>query len=802
MAVFGVELIASLAIAAGPGAATETALDAIEAFESKGAQGRGAPRDGPENRALIFLRDLSPGELEQALALFDVVEIKLTAVFDDGRGSGKSAAIGPFRAPNGTTLVAVLGFDKQPGEREAFLRRLSVTPSKQMTILGPLIGFDRIHLDEKSKLHFEASLLKMSQVVTIEEISRDAENNLVFRTGGEGLVGALATDMRVTPAGRVQFFNRGWFWLGWDCLGAEWQDVVVEGKPVDVPPIPIEAWPQPITQLPKWAPAPGEKKPPADTPAPDLAPVLDAIAIKTVAIEINASGGPGTLHMLEGDIDIKTARALVKTFGRFSGRTFEDDPEKRNELLVELQVSGALGTPLAGATLEDLQLKVDGRHTLRIPFDHLDHLVADADIQAELSARASKVHAALDSCTSVSMPGPIEVGLNVGGLFGLRKSGEKLSQQIQLDEDYYALEVKVSNDVALEYLNIGGGCGRKLPPVTLLKPRLDGGKLIAVQGAFGLERGYLIATLDAAFSAALRDPLDATLGTSRLAMSAGTGASGSAKLALAIRPLPRGDSEIKGVELELQVARGQVETKLAGTIEHLLHRAEQLTVRSDGALLFEAAAGGTALFPAGALTWMEALQALNAELKVEVAEGSVSLRDSTPGEQPLFVALDKGTSLHLNSGPAATLGNKKHVLSTKGWSRGELGGELNTKLRFSELSVVSPDATVEAIGPTAIDVRGRWGLGVTVAPELRLSDAVVIALDVDGRIARSARFAGGLGDPPKTFELDGPSIFGVSARVGFAQHAGARVPKRKVIELSLGEEALLWIERLAVNLGN
>lgn len=797
MAQWVVEIVAAIAIAAAPEAATKTALEAIDTFESRADRPRSVERGGPQNRALIFLRDLNEGELEQVLALFDVVELKFTAVFDDGRGSGKSAAIGPFRAPNGTTLTAVLGFDKKPGEREAHLRRLSVTPSRQMTILGPLIGFDKIHLDEQAKLHFEASLLSMSQVVTIEEITRDADDNLLFRTSGEGLVGALATDMRLTPAGKVQFYNRGWFWLGWECLGAKWSDVIVEGQPVLVPPLPIRAWPQPITELPAWAAV--LEKPPAEPKpaAPDIGAVLDQIAIHSVAVEINASGGPGTLHMMEGEIEIKKARAVVKTFGRFQGRVFEDDPERRNELSVQAQLAGALGTPLAGAQLEDLQLELEGTHQLRIPLDDLDRLTADADIQAELSVRAANIHAALDSCTSVSLAGPVEVGLNIGGLFGLRKSGEIFQQQIQLDEDYYALEIQVANDVALEYVP-GAGCAHKLPATTLLRPRLERGKLVSVQGAFGISGGYLVTTLEAALSTALRTPFDARSGADRLALSAGTGAELKAKLGLAIRPLPRTDPTKKGVELELEVVRGQVEAKVEGSIEHLLVQGGPQTIRADGALDFLLGVGGSVLFPVGALTWPEALEAISAQAKVEVAKGSVSLRDTSPGESPLYIAFDQGTMFSVDTGPAALAGNKKHVLSTRGWARGELAGALESKLRFSELSFSSREANVEAIGPTAIELRGKWGLGVQVAPAIALSDVFVLSLEVDGRLGRAARFAGGAGDPPRTFELEGPSKFEVASRVGLAMDAKARLPAKKIVQLALGEEARVWIERFSV----
>lgn len=426
--------------------------------------------NAPLNDVSLPVRNPTSEELRQYLAAFQVLEASATLTLDEpGRPDAtfrtpRPVSFGPFKAPNGTRLRLAAGYHKGPGQDEAVLRTLEIVPDQEISALG-LAKFRRAYLDEKGVLHFQAKAALIGrQEVTVEKVYRDAQGNLRFRLGGDGLggtlfaKGVLGGELRVLPDGRVERWSRGF--LGLNLVGKGWEPVEdMDGRQVQVPFLAgLRSWPPRASELVDMltiaggTPAAGAARAPAADPLAAARAALEVIPVSALEVrfqgkadpkQIRLSGGEGTLLLSDHELELVS-------HGRFKGSTYHTDPGLPNHYRLTGTLSGDLNRAGTRAHLDRVHVDLRGTHAATIPFADPGLTVLDAALASAVDVQLSDVRSELPDGTWLVIPGQARGSFQGEGALTLRPLGTTDRSELRIDrrKNHYDLSVSGPVEVA------------------------------------------------------------------------------------------------------------------------------------------------------------------------------------------------------------------------------------------------------------------------------------------------------------------------------------------------------------------
>lgn len=704
-------LIALLALPLLVGAARgQDAFDRVHAeavahdpFEAIVSSGRTA--DASLNDLSLPLRNPTRDELRQYFEAFRAVNLSATLQVDDGRGRGRDARLGAFSAPNGTQVRLEAGFERRPGEPEAVLRTLELVPTNPMA-LGAL-RFNRMTLDEKGVLHFKLNLRLMGidfwpQELTVEKIYHDRDGNLVFKTGGSGLATSFVPDMRITPDGRVQRWDRGWWLFGWH--GAGWEDVEgADGKPVRLSStLPIRRWPPTASDILDWLPRPGAEG------STDYGAALEKVPLRDVALRFEARADPKRIVLSNGigHLDLSEHALSVVAHGSFQGRTYRADPARENSFRAEGSLTGELAHPERGRLeLARARFELRGTHAETIPFEDPSRTELRADISG--SGRAELSGATLRTT------GGAEVELVDGGTAEAEGMATLLLKPLDGDPNART-ELRVDRRSRFSVRSAGpielSELSRLLPEgatvdALRLVPADDPttatdesrGPVLRLDGQLGTRDGLVYADTDFQLHGATDRPLEVSVPTA-------TGSTGTT-LDPGAQVHGQGDSfaATRSRGMSGGGARANVDLRLRGTGRDTHLDADGLRVDLDGRTDVDARLAANLGYDrdSGALT-----------VRGAAGAGSVTLREGTgvvegglPGQPSLRTEVGAGSRFELETGHLSRNGAN---LETDGYARGERKARLQAHL------VVGAGSTAHRALSGSFDGRGTVDLDVAL----------------------------------------------------------------------------------------
>jgi hypothetical protein len=742
---------AGLAAAQGPDAA---AAAAIALFRAR-ATGPAPPpaESGPvardvaratapvEGVATLQLPPMPAEDVRQYLRSFGEVKLDVELLVDDDDDGGE-AALGPLRVPDGTRIQVSAGFHRAHEAGEATLSTLSVVPTRPVTLLGPLLAFDRLVLDERGRLRFEARILGLPDGVIVEGIYRDADDNLVFNTEGRGLVGGLAPDMRVTPRGRVQIYQRGFLWLGLECLGASWVDVVINGAPVEAGAIPIRRWPIRLADLADWMPAPGTPPPPSPAAAsgtaaaPAPSEVIDAIPVKDVAVRFVARSTPSVVALGDGVVSFALDEHGIEVdlHGRFEGRTFRTDPSRANAARVVLQATGRVEAP--GVRVSIGQTRLDASATLeaRVPFERLEEATIRVDWRAGGQGKLGDVSLALPGAPQVSLTGESTLRVGTGGLITIRPGAtDDLAVSIDMRPraDDFALRIAGPMVIAEP--------GRVAPMIrstriTLAAPSPEI-PLVTLEGLVGFAADHLVFDLRPSLDVDVLEPVELLAEQFRGRAIAHTRLTVGGELTAAFRKSAKPAAMAGGAALEVALSKILLDSRLQLTPADVSVDAPGLAVRFPGATAIALEAAAHVVLPAAPAEMLD-----NARVKLTVTRpdaAEATLDVDTPDGMRVSLGLRQGSRLHIDTGAWA----REPGAAPAAWNTQETG-RIEAALGFSQMHAEGDQLDLTVEGPASATLAATPRGRVTTA-EL---DHLGITFDVVGLL-----------DPRSSLRLEIPS---------------------------------------------
>jgi hypothetical protein len=705
----------------------------------------------------VPIAPIGRAELQRYLQSLASVDLRIRAVIDDGR-PGESARIGPVRAENGTVLEAQLVFERSPGAPEAELRKLSIKPSRPAKMLGPLLSFDRIFLDEKSRLCFQLKVLGGNEEIILESVHRDDSGALVFEVAGKGFLAKLATDIRITQSRKVQYYSRGFLWLDVGWLGAGWKDLAI-GDPVIVEAdIPIKSWPPRASELLDWLPDPAPKtEKTAQASGPQSAQgspgaqgpqkaQLD-IPVKDLSIHFVLQGSPSKYDFSDKTIqlELEQHQLEIESHGYFEGRTYHPHAVRPSTFRGTLGGHGRLADPSTRGKLDRAKLSFEGRYSAILPFDALDNLdvEASAEVSVDLATRELAVH--FPDELSIEAPGGTSLSIATSGSVRLLPGNPDPAKRytFAIDRRLSTYSFSVEGPLRAEGLLAPGektALARleNLPPSTLPGVSDEAAllpSLLSVRGLFGYEEGCFVtrAEVDAALRTdslfVLRAPETAEA-TLSIPAGAWVAVDAVATFALEHAKLPSAaDVALGGASLYKNALAAQIRGQLrtGGTIEAVKIRAPDLAADVPGRAPFEARLSGEGRFGESGFD----LSRVRAVVRATVERGTAGVAIEPENAPRLSARLREGSWLQLDSGDLVPTALAPLELSTNGYASGARSGRLRAHLAVDDFEFQDRSVLLEIGRGTIIDLTGplAFRLRPEQVPKFNMSCEATIDLD-------------------------------------------------------------------------
>lgn len=696
-------------------------MRAIELFDQLAEKGE----DDTTARSLsgweplsVQLEPIGRAELVQYLRSLASVELKARAIIDDGR-PGKTSRIGPVRADNGTVLDVHLGFERKGDTGEAELRTLSVKPSRPAKMLGPLLSFDQIELDQRSRLCFRLHVLGGSEEIFLESIHRDGEGALVFKVSGKGFLARLATDLRITRDRVVQYYSKGFLWLGVSWLGAGWKNLAI-GDPVIVEAeIPIKSWPPRASELLDWLPEP---KQPAKVAAGDQQTSQPAAAAQPIDIPVSdlsihfiLRGGRSNYSLGAGAVQLELSehRVELESHGYFEGRTYRPHAIRPSKLTAKLGGSGKLTDPASHGRLERATVTFDGSYRATLPFDALEALELEASAEASVEVVTRELGLNLPDALSIEAPGEVTLSVATTGAVQLRPgdADPKRRYLFNIDRRLSSYSVSAKSQIqvrGLEPFSVGDK--------VLLSALETTNPLLKIQGLFGYEQGCFVARGEAAV--ALRSDTELTVRADSATDPSLKVPAGAWMKIDAVATAALEHAQLAQLETAFAAQlRGQLHT--GGAIAELSVNAPGLEASVPGRAVIDARLNGEARYSEGELDLTRARLLVRAG----VEDAPASVRADPENGPRLLARLAPGSWVQVDSGDAVVTAFAPLELSTAGQASGQRHGRLRTHLAVDRFEFQDRNVLLEIDRGTIIDLAGPVALRFAGAstPQFSLS---------------------------------------------------------------------------------
>lgn len=715
---------ASLLCLLTPTAAVAQPADPFEAIVSN--------PDGAKvrlNDTAIPLRNPTEDELRQYMEAFRVVNIDAAFTVDDRSGARNTripgdSTLGPLSVPNGTEVSLKAGFVKRPGEEEAVLRTLELKPTNPMANVG-LFGlrFHKMHLDSKGVMHLKLNVRAMGidfwpSEIVIEKIYRDSKNNLVFETGGKGLFN-FAPNFRITPDGQVQRQTM---------ILRRWKDLKdSKGEKIKVPSsVPITDWPPKATDILEWLPKEGDIGDRMASDIDSIRPVIESIPVSDLSVKFHAEADPKTIELAnnEGTINLTNHTLDYEANGSFEGRTYVSNPNEPNRYSATATITGDVKKDgLGSATIDRLDVKLDGEHSGRIPFTDPSKIAVEGTLHADIDGEFSDLEAGLPGGPRVSADRAV-VTFDGDGKAILRpltgNPDDRRELSISKDSRY---TFRTEGDVTLEGLDTMAE-GVDLPETVTLTSTDGTTPVVSGEGDLGAKLGLVVARTKVKIDGKTRS----AMGISAL------DSLGKPVLESTLKPGARVEVDgyaFAGIKADTFTGGGVRLTADA----HLTGTGTDTTVNVDGAELD--APGETDLdvrvaanVRRGTVNGDETIvRELAADATATVRSGDATFSGGLPGTPTVSGTLKPGSSVNVNTG--RLLRNRDTgFLETEGLSRGERGLKAKAHLILDAGSVAHRDMAMAFNGRTVIDLEAAVGLRLdpanpSAAPQLRDADLAV-----------------------------------------------------------------------------
>jgi len=731
------------------------------------------------NDTALPMRNPTEDELRQYLEAFRLINLTATATLDDREGHDVdvrapvgNVKVGPFSAPRGTSMRIEAGFVDRPndGIDEAVLTTLELEPSSSMSVLGPLVKFDRMYLDGNGVIHFKSRLLGFDQDVTVEKIYRDGEGNLVFKTGGEGLASRFAPNMRIRPDGRVEYEGRGGFlWLQ-----KKWKPAKVDGVEVKLDrTIPITNWPPRASDLIDFLPAEGAAGQPATNPIDDLRPVLEDIPISDLSVRFVAEADPTTIALSNdgGEVRLSNHELELNANGGFDGRTYRSDPERRNDFSATATIEGEVDENGTRARIDRTDVRLSGTHSATIPFEDPEKIELEATLNIDVDASLSKVRSHLPTGVYFAAPGTVTANFDADATLILRPmSGDVAARrELVIDRHENGYAFAVDGPIELRGLaGLEGMDGVTMPDRLRLEarddpstPDVDEGAqpIVRGEGQFGTKLGFIFTKTELHVDGVTSDRgivgvIDGTAGGGdetevRTTLKPGArariyaytffGIKKSAVDALVERSL---GADVPEESIEMGGVNATVDARISGAGEGTTLRTPELLADLPGetGLDLRVAARVRHGTRNGAETIVRSL-AGSADVRLEEGEGEVEA--GLPGGPTVSGRLAPGTRFSVETGRMIRTDRDGTELATVGLEDGAPTGKLEAHIVLTAGSMAHGDLAASFDGRTEVDLTGSIGFRLDPAPLFEGAPEPEIRgpLPIDAAVA--IRFPGG-----------------------------------------------------------
>lgn len=725
------------------------------------------------NATSIPLRNPTEDELRQYLEAFRAINLNANFTVDP---RARNANLGGFRAKGGTKVSLKAGFVKKPGESEGVLRTLEMVPSNPMTY-GPL-RFNKMTLDSKGVLHFKLNLNLMGhdfwpQEMTVEKIYRDREGNTILETGGSGLAGAFGPDIRITPDGRVQYHGRGGFlWLS-----KKWKDVkdVRTGKVVRVPStIPINRWPPRSSDILDWMPAPGATGTRVAADMDAMRPLLEEIPISELSLKFTGDRDPNriTLSNGEGHLDLSNHRLEYEANGRFDGRTYVSDPNKRNAFRATGRLSGEVDQPGIGkAKIERLDIEVTGEHGGSIPFENpMDTNVwGTARVKAE--GELSDGSLGLPGMPTLHASGRTRVDIDAKGKAVLQPLSDDpmATKELSIDpSSTYGLTV-VDGPVEIEGLETVLPSDRVKFPERMRLERKDDPStpedesklpVVTVEGDLGTKMGMVItrAKVKVRGETTSRGAVAILEGEDAGSPSVATTLDSGAKLELDAYAF----GGMNATTLSGGGANVTVDAELEGTGRGTTMKANGMSVDLPGATDVDARIA--ARFRHGTRDGnVTVIREVGARATATLRDGEGVFSAGLPGQPVVRGRLAPGTSVTLDTGRMRRSSVGGTALETEGYADGEKAARLSAHLILTAGSIAHRDLAMAFNGRSVIDLNAAVGFKVDPAaamtPGRQPEGPITMDLDLGAQFGQGSMLSFRQGRETSKIKLGGNTRF-------------------------------------------
>lgn len=544
--------------------------------------------------------DLDQQAIEQYLDALDRVALGLELTV--GGNPGDTSPLGPILAKYGSVLEILAEFDSaglSAADRAdgPVITKLKIGPkSGEVLRLGPLFlkeihdGKGVVWLGEDGEICLGLDLeigwffkKNFREELCVESLETTADGALEFNSRRRGLLAKwVMPELRISPEGVVE--KKGLPILRW--IGG-WKPLDKTADRVPMP-LPVHEWPIHLSDLLDWLPVVEQAKAAAAEPAtaPAVAPATakekKAIPLSALALRFDSQMDRGVVTLADpaATLEFSKHQIRLEVNGKFDGRTFFTDPERKSTLVANWTVAGRVNDDSLGRLdIAGIRIELDGGLDARLPLDEIDQRQAEVDFGASIDLGLSSMKVRTAEGIAIAMPSGLTGEIRGNGSARL-VAGEK-TPQVRLSPDS-GLMLRIPGPIVLDRPVEGS----KLPPTLELPGQLtlssaaadrallsvDGkvGSGSAVDAAAGSSRNVMV--IDAGFELAGRGGEEFGLRTPgglllRFAAGAGIGLTGTANAELGFAGLERVTGARLAVDLRLPDGGGELSLRTAKGVD-------------------------------------------------------------------------------------------------------------------------------------------------------------------------------------------------------------------------------------------